>query len=240
MSGHSKWHSIRHKKAANDAKRGKVLTKHSKLLMVIGREDPNPDTNATLRVAIVNAKSDGVPRDNIERILKKAAGTDKNSAVFSEQVYEGFGPEGIPFVVTALTDNTNRSYSSIRTAFMKNGGTLGSSGSVMFLFDHVGVIIIKNGDKTEEELFELAIEAGAENFEYEEAESEILTAFTDLGRIRNELAEKIEIVKSEPQFRAKDPVKIEDQEILAKVEKFIDAVEEADDVDEVFGGFDVE
>lgn len=240
MSGHSKWHSIRHKKAANDAKRGKVLTKHSKLLMVIGRDDPNPDTNASLRVAIANAKSDGVPRDNIERILKKVAGTDKDSAVFSEQVYEGFGPEGIPFVVTALTDNTNRTYSSIRTAFMKNGGTLGSSGSVMFLFDHVGVITIKNGDKTEDELFELAIEAGVENFEYEEDESEILTTFTDLGKIRNMLSEKIEIIKSEPQYRAKDPMKIKDDETLAKVEKFIDAVEEADDVDEVFGGFDVE
>lgn len=240
MSGHSKWHSIRHKKAANDAKRGKILTKHSKILMVIGRDDPNPDTNASLRAAIANAKSDGVPRDNIERILKKAAGNDKDSAVFSEQVYEGFGPEGVPFVVTALTDNTNRTYSSIRTAFMKNGGTLGSSGSVMFLFDHVGVITLKNENKTEDELFELAIEAGADNFEYGEEESEILTKFTDLGKIRNQLSEKIEIIKSEPQYRAKDPMKIKKKDVLAKIEKFVDAVEDADDVDEVFGGFDIE
>lgn len=240
MSGHSKWHSIKHKKAANDAKRGKILTKHSKLIMVIGRNDSNPETNAALRSAIVNAKADGVPKDNIERNLKKIAGGGKDASLYSEQVYEGFGPEGISFVVTALTDNSNRTYSSIRTAFMKNGGNLGSSGSVMFMFEHLGVIMVKNAEKSEEELFELAIEAGADNFEYGEEESEILTAFTDLGQVRDALAEKIDIIKSEPQYRAKDPTRITDKEVLERVEKFIEAVEEAEDVDEVFGGFEVD
>lgn len=239
MSGHSKWHSIKHKKGANDAKRGKILTKHAKILSVMGLNDPNPDTNAGLRVAIANAKADNVPNDNISRILKKLAGGDKDAAVFSEQVYEGFGPEGIPFVVTALTDNINRTYPSIKTAFNKNGGNLGNSGSVMFQFDHVGVITIDNGGKTEDELFELAIEAGGDDFQYDEEESTIITKFKDLGAVRDALDGKAEVKKSAPEYQAKDPQIITDAETLEKIEKFIEVVEEAEDVDEVFGGFDV-
>ncbi|MCF7905745.1 YebC/PmpR family DNA-binding transcriptional regulator [Candidatus Gracilibacteria bacterium] len=240
MSGHSKWHSIKHKKALTDAKRGKVLTKHSKLLMIAGRSDPNPDTNASLKAAIANAKADNVPNDNIDRIIKKLAGAEKEASQFSEQVYEGFGPDGIPFVVTALTDNQNRTMPAVRTVFQKNGGNLGSSGSVMFLFDHVGVVTIKNNGKSEEELFEIAINAGAEDFSYNEEESEIITNFSDLAKVRDALSEQgMEITKSEPQYRAKDP-KIISEEMLGKVERFIEAIEEVDDVDDVFGGFDVE
>ena len=241
MSGHSKWHSIKHKKAITDAKRGQVLTKHSKLLFVIGRNDPNPETNASLRAAIVNAKADNVPNDNIDRILKKLAGADKNAAQFVDRMYEGFGPDGIPIIVTALTDNQNRTLPAVKTAFSKNGGTLGSSGTVNFLFDHVGVIEVKNEGKTEDELFEMAIEAGAEDFTFDDEEgSEIITQFTNLGKVRNALTEKgISVVKSEPQYRAKDPKMIHSQEDLDRIERFISAVEEVDDVDEVFAGFDV-
>ncbi len=240
MSGHSKWHSIKHKKALTDAKRGKVLTKYSKILTVVGRGDPNPDTNASLRVAIANAKADNVPNDNIDRILKKLSGADKDAAQFVDQVYEGFGPDGIAIIVTALTDNQNRTLPEVKTAFVKNGGNFGSLGSVKFLFDHVGVIQIKNADKTEDELFELAIEAGADDFSFEEDVSEILTQFTSLAKVRDALtAQGVEIVKSEPQYRAKDPKMIENQEDLDRIEKFISAVEGVDDVDEVFAGFDV-
>ncbi len=240
MSGHSKWHSIKHKKAITDAKRGKVLTKHSKLLMVIGRNDPNPETNASLRVAIANAKADNVPNDNIDRILKKLAGADKNAAQFVDRMYEGFGPEGIPIIVTALTDNQNRTLPSVKTAFAKNGGNLGSSGTVNFLFDHVGVIEINNGGKSEDELFEMAIECGADDFTFDEEGSEIITQFTNLGKVRNALTQKgIAVIKSEPQYRAKDPKMITSQETLDRIERFISAVEEVDDVDEVFAGFDV-
>jgi YebC/PmpR family DNA-binding regulatory protein len=238
MSGHSKWHSIRHKKAANDAKRGKVLTKHSKLISVVGRSDPNPDTNPSLRTVIANAKADGVPRDNIDRMLKKLSGEGKDGTQFSEQVYEGFGPEGVAFIVTALTDNVNRTFPSLRTAFVKNGGNLGSSGSVNFLFDHIGVIMIKS-ELSEEELFEMVIEAGAKDFSYNSESSEVITEFTDLAAVRGALEEKVEIVKSEPQYRAKDPTIITDPAVLEKLEDFIVAVEEAEDIDEVFGGFDV-
>lgn len=235
MSGHSKWHSIKHKKAANDAARGKVLTKHSKLLAVAARNDPNPETNPTLRAAISNAKSDGVPKDNIDKILKKASGADKDAAQFSEQVYEGFGPAGIAIMVTALTDNQNRTMPAVRTAFIKNGGNFGSSGSVAFLFDRVGVILIENEDRGEDELFELAIEAGADDFMFdEEGESEIITKFADLAKVRDALNDKVKIKKSEPQYRPKDPKEIEDETVLEKLEKFVDAISEVEDVDDVY------
>ena len=206
----------------------------------MARTDPNPETNPTLRNVIQNAKSDGVPKDNIEKMLKKASGGDKDGAVYSEQVYEGFGPDGIPFMVSALTDNIHRTFPSVRTAFHKNGGNLGSSGSVKFLFDHIGVIRVKNEGKSEDELFEAAIEAGATDFNYDEEESEILTEFSDLGKVRDALTGKLEVAKSEPQYRAKDPKMITTQADLDRMEKFIAAVEEAEDVDEVFGGFDVD
>ncbi len=240
MSGHSKWHSIKHKKALTDAKRGKVLTKHAKILFVVGRGDPNPETNSSLRMAIVNAKADNVPNDNIDRILKKLSGADKNAAQFVDQVYEGFGPDGLAVIVTALTDNQNRTLPAVKTAFAKNGGNLGSSGTVNFLFNHVGVIVVKNGGKSEDELFEMAIEAGADDFSFEAEESEIITQFTTLAKVRDSLTKQgIEVVKSEPQYRAKDPKMIDTQEDLDRIEKFISAIEEVDDVDEVFAGFDV-
>jgi len=235
MSGHSKWNSIKHKKAANDAARGKVLTKHAKLLAVAARSDPSPETNATLRSAISNAKSDGVPRENIEKILKRASGEGKDAAQFVEQIYEGFGPAGIAFMVTALTDNPNRTMPAVRTAFIKNGGNFGSTGSVAFLFDRVGVILIENGTQSEDELFELVIEAGADDFIFdEEGESEIITKFSDLAKVRDAIADKVNIKKTEPQYRAKEPKDITDENILGKLEKFVLAIEDVDDVDEVY------
>jgi YebC/PmpR family DNA-binding regulatory protein len=240
MSGHSKWSSIKHKKALTDAKRGKVLTKHSKILFVAGRNDSNPETNTSLRAAIANAKADNVPNDNIDRILKKLSGADKDATQFVDQVYEGFGPDGIAIIVTALTDNQNRTLPAVKTAFAKNGGNLGSSGTVNFLFDHVGVVEIKNSGKSEDELFEMVIEAGADDFSFTEEGSEIITQFTTLAKVRDALtAQGIEVVKSEPQYRAKDPKMIDTQANLDRIEKFIGAVEEVDDVDEVFAGFDV-
>ncbi len=239
MSGHSKWHSIRHKKAANDLARGKILTKHSKILMVVGKLDPNPETNAPLRNAISNAKSDGVPKNNIEKILKKLSGTGNDDVSYSEQLYEGFGPEGVPVLVGALTDNPNRTFPSVRTAFEKNGGKIGSSGAVKFLFDHLGIIFIENQGKDEENLFELAIEAGADDFIYGDDESEIITSFENLGKVRDNLETKIKIKKIQPEYRAKDPVIIKDSKVLEKITNLIEKIEEAEDVDDVFAGFEV-
>ncbi len=238
MSGHSKWHSIRHKKAANDLKRGKVLTKHSKLIAVIARTDPDPQTNATLRVAVSNAKADGVPKDNIERLLKKLAGQDQAGVVYSEQLYEGYGPDGVPFLVSALTDNIKRTFPQVRTVFEKNGGKLAGQNAVKFLFDHVGVILVKTAGQTEEALFELVAECGAKDLVYQPTETEILTSFETLGAVRNALAEKgVDIIKSEPVYRSKEPQLVSDEE-AEKLEKFIETIEAlCEDVDEVYGGY---
>lgn len=240
MSGHSKWHSIKHKKAATDAKKGKILTKHSKILMVVGRNDPNPDTNASLRAAIANAKADSVPKDNIERLLKKMAGADKDAAQFSEQIYEGFCPGGVPFVITAITDKPMRTMPEVRSAVSKAGGTFGSTGTVMFMFDHVGIVMVKNNGRSEEALFEAVIEAGGEDLNYDEEESEIVTKFEDLAKVRDALPDLgIEVKKAELQYRAKDPKIIADEKEIERLEAFIERVEEVDDVDEVFVGFDI-
>ena len=235
MAGHSKWHSIRHKKAANDAKRGKILTKHAKLLLVVARNDNNPETNASLRVAIANAKADGVPKDNIERILKKAGGEGSDGVQYSEQIYEGFGPHGVPCLITSLTDNTNRAYTDIRTAFNKSGGNFGSSGSVMFLFDHLGLIIVNREQRTGDQVFEMVMEAGGEDFEMHDDEVVVFTKFTELGKVRDALPD---VKKAEPIYRVKDPVVL-DAAAVEKLEQFIARVEEVDDVDEVFAGYTV-
>jgi len=236
MAGHSKWKQIKHKKGANDLQRGKMLTKHGKILQVVGRDNPNPDTNASLRVAITNAKADGVPRDNIERVLKKLSGQGSEATQFTENVYEGFGPAGVPLMITSLTDNTNRAYTDIRTAFTKNGGNLGSSGSVAFMFDHLGMIQFALSGRTEDALFELVAAAGAEDFTIEEDNVIVSTSFEALGKVRQALEEQgIEVTKSEPIYRVKDPIDINEAD-QAKLETFIEAIEEVDDVDEVFVG----
>jgi len=235
MSGHSKWHSIRHKKVANDLQRGKILSKHNKIIAVVGKNDPNPETNTALKNVIINAKADGVPKDNIDRMLKKMVGDSEKSAEFVENVYEGFGPSGVPIIVTALTDNPNRTFPNVRTAFTKNGGTMGSPGTVSFLFDHIGVVLVKTAGKTEDELLEIAIESGAENLEYDTEESEIIANFEALGSVRDILSVRVEVIKSELQYRIKNPVEISEAD-STQLEKLVDALEEVDDVDEVFVG----
>ncbi len=238
MAGHSKWHSIRHKKAITDAKRGKVLNKHSKILMVVGRNDPNPETNASLRAAIANAKADSVPGSNIDKILKKLRGEGKDGAVYSPMVYEGFGPDGVPFIVTALTDNPNRTFPELRLTFSKNGGNLGTSGSVGFLFDHVGVITVDTGTHTEESLFELIADAGASDLIFDTDTAQVITEFTQLGTVRDALATTdLTIKKAEPAYHAKDSRPITDAKVLAQLEKFTAAVEESVDIDDVYGGW---
>ena len=164
MSGHSKWHSIRHKKGANDAKRAKILTKHSKIIMIIGRDNPLPHNNPSLRTAISNAKTDGVPKNNIERILKKISGSDQNYTNYTQQIYEGYAPGGIPIIVDALTDNVNRTFPEVKMAFTKHGGVMGVQGSVSFLFNHLGIIELDSSILSENQLLELATESSALDF----------------------------------------------------------------------------
>lgn len=236
MAGHSKWKQIKYKKGAKDLKRGKLLTKHGKILQVIGRDNPNPDTNAALRSAITNAKTDGVPRDNIERVLKKISGQGSDAAVFTENMYEGYGPAGVPILITSLTDNSNRAFTNIRTAFNKNGGNLGSAGSVAFMFDHLGLIEFAQDQKDEDALFELAAECGADDFATEEGTVTFSTSFEALGKVRQALeAQEIGVTKSEPFYQAKDLIKLTavDQE---KLDQLLEALDEVEDIDEVYTG----
>lgn len=238
MAGHSKWHQIRHKKAANDNKKGKVLTKHAKLLSVVGRSDPNPENNAALRNAIANAKADSVPNDNINRILKKLSGQGKDAVIYNEYVYEGFGPEGIPILATALTENNNRTFHEVRTAFEKNGGRLGVSGAIMFQYDHMGVFILENEGRIEDEMIELCMEVAAKDFSYWEEETEITCYFADIGAVRDKFQDLgMNIKKSEIQYRCKDPKTVSDPELLQKLEDFIDKIDEVEDISDVFPGY---
>jgi YebC/PmpR family DNA-binding regulatory protein len=236
MAGHSKWKQIKHKKGANDLKRGKLLTKHGKLLQVIGRDNPNPDTNASLRSAIVNAKADGVPRDNIERVLKKLSGQGSDATVFTENVYEGYGPAGVPVIITSLTDNSNRAFTNIRIAFNKHGGNLGTTGSVAFMFEHLGLIEFSADEKNEDALFELAAECGADDFSVQEGLVTFSTSFESLGKVKHALeAQSIEISKSEPFYQVKDTIELTEAD-QDKLDYFLEALEAVDDVDEVFTG----
>ncbi len=240
MSGHSKWHSIKHKKGALDAKRGKIFTKHAKLITIAAKDGADPEMNPSLRTAISNAKSDNVPNANIEKAIKKGAGGGKDGVRFDEIMYEGFGPAGVAVYVQAITDNRNRSVASVKTCFMKNCGTMGEAGSVGWMFDHKGLIIVKVGVKDPDEAEMEIIEAGAEDLELFEETFEITTAFTDLMKVRDKLEEAgFEVAKAEPNFIAKNEVKIETLEDAQKLYRLIEALEDDDDVGNVYTSADV-
>jgi YebC/PmpR family DNA-binding regulatory protein len=172
MSGHSKWHSIRHKKGAADAARGKIFTRHAKLITIAARDGGDPEMNPSLRLAIDNAKKENMPNANIERAIKKGTGEDKDGTQFFEITYEGYAPGGIAVLVSTFTDNKNRTVSSIRSIFSKNGGNLGESGSVSFMFHKKGIILVSNPS---DEIEMAAIEAGAEDVVISEKMLEVST-----------------------------------------------------------------
>ena len=237
MSGHSKWHSIRHKKALIDAKRGKVLTRHSKLITIAGRNNPSPENNPALRHAIINAKSDGVPKDNIDRVLKKLSGADKNQSEWQTLIYEGFGPGGVPFLVQVITDNPNRSWPEVRTVFDKNGGQVANAGAVKFLFKPVGLIRVAKGAASLDDWLELALEWPILDVQ-ESSDEEVLivTEFADFGKVRDGLESAQKTIQSanvSQLIQAPVVVSASDWE---KVERLWQRLEELEDVDEVFVG----
>src|SRR5213596_1366899 len=177
MSGHSKWHTIKHKKGALDAKRGKIFTKMIKEITVATKTggSGDPDSNARLRKAISDAKAQNMPNDTIDRAIKRGMG-EGEGANYDEVVYEGYGPNGVAVMVQAMTDNRNRTVAEIRHLFSKNGGNLGESGSVGWIFEKKGYIVVEKVAKPEEELFDLAIEAGADDLRDDEDNFEIITS----------------------------------------------------------------
>src|SRR6186997_2680232 len=177
MSGHSKWHTIKHKKGALDAKRGKIFTKMIKEITVATRTggSGDVDSNARLRKAVSDAKAQNMPNDTIDRAIKRGMG-EGEGANYDEVTYEGYGPNGVAVMVQSMTDNRNRTVAEIRHIFSKNGGNLGESGSVGWLFEKKGYIVVEKAAKSEDELFELAIEAGADDLRSDDDNFEILTS----------------------------------------------------------------
>jgi len=236
MAGHSKFKNIMHRKGAQDAKRSKMFSKLAREITTaakIGNADP--DFNPRLRAVIATARAASMPKDNIERALKKAEGGDAEA--YEEIRYEGFGPGGVAVIVEALTDNRNRTATDVRTAFSKNGGNVGSSGSVAHGFDRLGLISYPASAGDAETVFEAALEAGADDVESSEDGHEIWTAADAL----HEVAKALEAVLGEPEgaklaWRPKEQVEVS-VEVAAQLLKMIDALEDLDDVQTVHGNY---
>ena len=240
MSGHSKWHSIKHKKGAADAKRGKIFTKHAKLIAIVAKNGGDPEMNPSLRAAIDNAKADNVPAANIEKAVKKGAGLDKNAASYEEIYYEGFGAAGTALYIHVITDNKNRAVSDVKAILTKKGGNMGAAGSVGWMFERKGVIEIPVGGKDMDEIELAVIDAGAEDMKHEGDVLEVFTDATALARVRDALKETgVEFSTADIPYLPTQTVKIETKEDAKKVLGLIDMLEENEDVADVYCNFDM-
>ena len=235
MSGHSKWNNIKRKKEKTDAQKAKVFTKIGREMAIIVREGgPDPAANAKLRDCIAKAKANNVPNDNIERIIKKAAG-EGDASTYEELVYEGYGPQGIAVIVETLTDNRNRTAADLRHFFDKNGGNLGQTGSVSFLFNRTGVLRIEAEEKDEDQVMEDALEAGASDFNADEEIFEITTEPNDLGKVRDALdAKGYTFVSAEVEYLPTTTTVLTDEEAIKKMNRLVEMLEEDDDVQSVW------
>jgi YebC/PmpR family DNA-binding regulatory protein len=240
MSGHSKWHSIKHKKAVVDARRGQHFTKLARAITVAAREGGgDPDGNPSLALAIQKARDASMPKDNIERAIAKGTGEDKDSDSIETVLYEGYGPGGVALLVQALTDNRNRTGADMRHAFNKHGGSLGEPGSVSYLFDKCGVIVVDAARYDEDDLM-VAIDAGADDIAQDDDVFEVITPPTGLVAVRDALREAgIDIENAELTQRPKTRVPVDEAD-AGRLMKLIDALEESDDVGEVYANFDVD
>lgn len=240
MSGHSKWNNIKRKKEKTDAAKAKIFTKIGKEISVIVKQGgPNINENSRLKDAVAKAKAANVPNDNIERIIKKAAG-EQGGNEYEELIYEGYGPCGIAVVVETLTDNRNRTAGDIRHYFDKCGGNLGQTGSVMFMFERKGVIEIEGEGHDEDEVMEAALDAGAEDFNFDGDVFEITTDPKDLGKVRDALEEKgYSFLSAEVQYIPNTTSEIEDEASREKMEKLIDMLEENDDVQSIWHNWEM-
>lgn len=240
MAGHSKWANIKHRKAAQDAKKGKIFTKIAKELTVaakIGGSDP--EMNPRLRVALDKAKSANMPKENVERAIKKGTG-EGNDTIYYEVTYEGYGPGGVAILVNALTDNKNRTVAEVRSTLTKRGGSMGETGCVAWLFEKKGVINVKKEVIGEEEIMELAIEAGAEDVEINDDGYEIISEPENYYSIKDVLETKnIEIEYSEITMRPKTTVELTGED-AKKAVALVEALEDLDDVQEVYANFDID
>jgi YebC/PmpR family DNA-binding regulatory protein len=240
MAGHSKWASIKHKKKATDAKRGALFTKLTRAITVAAREGGgDPDGNPALALAVQKAKDASMPKDNIERAIAKGTGADQDADAFEAILYEGYGPGGVAVLVEALTDNRNRTSADLRHMFSKHGGNLGEPGSVAWIFEKKGEIVV-DGESYDEDDLMPAIDAGAEDVAADGDVIEIVTEPGDLSAIRAALDEAgVEIQSSELAMRPTNRVEVDEGQ-AGSLMKLLDALDDNDDVQAVHANFDVE
>ncbi len=240
LSGHSKWSSIKHKKGAADAKRGQLFSKLSRAIIVAAREGgPDPDANATLAAAIQKARDNSMPKDNIERAIARGSGAGADADAYETVTYEGYGPGGVAVLVEAVTDNRNRTAADVRYIFGKNDGNLGGSGAVAWLFERKGVILVPSTED-EDEVMLAAADAGADDVQLEGSSYEVTTPPDELASVRSALeATGIEVDSAELTMLPRTTVDIEDEAAARKLLRLMDALEENDDVQDVYANFDI-
>jgi YebC/PmpR family DNA-binding regulatory protein len=240
MAGHSKWASIKHKKKATDAKRGALFTKLTRAITVAAREGGgDPDGNPSLVLAIQKAKDASMPKDNIERAIAKGTGADQDADAFEAIVYEGYGPGGVAVLVEALTDNRNRTSSDVRHAFSKHGGNLGEPGSVNWIFEKKGQIVVDASRYGEDDLM-AAVDAGAEDVAEDGDVLEVVTGPTDLAAVRGALEDAgVELQSAELVMRPTNRIEVEEGQ-AASLMRLLDTLEDNDDVQAVHANFDVD
>ena len=240
MAGHSKWAGIKHKKAIVDSRRGKLFTKLARAITVAAKEGGGDvDGNPALALAVQKAKDASMPKDNIERAIAKGTGEGADAAALEDVVYEGYGPGGVAMLVEAVTDNRNRTGSEVRHIFARNGGNLGEPGSVAYLFDKKGLVVV-DGERYSEDDLMVAIDAGAEDISMDADVFEVLCEPADLTAVRGALAEAgIDMETAEVTQLPKVRVPL-DEAVATKLLRLIDALEDQDDVDTVHANFDVD
>lgn len=240
MSGHSKWSTIKRKKGANDAKRGKMFTKLIKEITIAAKMGGgDPEGNPRLRSAVTAAKGENMPKDNIDRAIKKGTG-DLGGAIYEEILYEGYGPGGVAVLVETMTDNKNRTVADIRHFFAKSGGNLGESGCVAWMFDQKGTISVAKEGTTEEEMMDLALEAGAEDVVEEDDSFQIITAPEAFNDVVEQLEKaKITFTEATISMIAKNTIDVTEEKAARSLLRLLDNLEDHDDVQKVHANFDI-
>jgi YebC/PmpR family DNA-binding regulatory protein len=241
LSGHSKWSSIKHKKGVADAKRGKLFSKLARAIIVAAKEGGgDPANNLALQNAIEKAKAYSMPKDNIDRAIAKGTGEGAEGADFETVIYEGYGPEGVAVIVEALTDNRNRTASDVRHLFTRHGGNLGATGAVAWQFERRGVIVVPGDGVDEEALFVAAADGGADDVEPDGDDFQVTTAVEHLTAVREAIeAAGFTVDSAELAMIPKTTVAVEDETKAKSVMRLIDALEENDDVQDVYANFDI-
>ena len=236
MSGHSKWHNIQAKKGKADAARGKIFTKIGREIAIAVREGgANPESNGKLRDVIAKAKANNMPNDNIQRSIKKAAG-EGSGLTYEEITYEGYAPGGVAIICNIVTDNRNRTSADVRHIFDKNGGSLGTPGSVSYMFDNKGQIVVeREPGMDEDEMMMMALEAGAEDVKVLDDVFEIYTAPNDFSAVREALEQQgLSFLSADKKMIPQNTVEVTDPETVAKIEKLLDMLDDNDDVADVY------